>query len=276
MSGGARTVAIATLASALLGASSVAADPSIRQAPDWAFGSPVGEAGVLGLASASLLFWFLPQRYNTRWKPLGVVPRAHLGSASDLTGSIIGVTLQAANGYAFEAAYLDDRRVEDPYQRALRAPLIDGEATLLTTGVFTAIKRISGRCRPRAFIDGRCLQTRSAHEGFPSGHTGPIAAIAATHLALALRTEHGPVEYRYAPFVFAELGAVGTAVLRQISGAHDWSDVIVGWAVGHAIGLVVSFAHPMEEVTVRDDATGASTAASVRARSRVITWSGRF
>jgi membrane-associated phospholipid phosphatase len=270
--------AIATLAGALLAPRPAAADPARRQAPDWAFGSPAGEVAVFGVASASLLTWFLPQRYNAAWKPLDAVPYEPIwDSASDLTGSVIGVTLQAANGYAFEAAYLDDRRVDDPFQRALRAPLIDGEATLLTTGVIIALKRLSGRCRPRAFIDGRCLQTRSAHEGFPSGHTGPIGAIAGTHLALALRTEHGPVAYRYAPFVFAELGAVGTALLRQVSGAHDWSDVIVGWGVGHAVGLLVSFVHPMEEVTVRDRASGAAVqGAAARARPTLITWSGGF
>jgi len=74
------------------------------------------------------------------------------------------------------------------------------------------------------------------------------------------------------------VGAVGTALLRQVSGAHDWSDVLVGWGVGHAVGLFVSFVHPMVEVTRRDEATGEVRAGSAAARARptLLTWSGAF
>ena len=147
-----RIAAACALGVVLLSPLRAEADADKRDAPGWAFGSQPGELALLGGAGASLLTYFLPQRYNTGWKPNEVRAFEPVwGSLSDLTGSVIGCTVQIANGYMFETAYLDHPAVDNPYERALRLPLIAGEATMFTTGVIIAMKRITGRCRPRAY-----------------------------------------------------------------------------------------------------------------------------
>jgi hypothetical protein len=279
-----RVAAACALGVVLLSPLRAHADADKRDAPGWAFGSQPGELALLGGAGASLLTFFLPQRYNTGWKPYEARAFEPVwGSLSDLTGSVIGCTVQIANGYMFETAYLDHPAVDNPYERALRVPLIAGEAALFTTGAIIALKRITGRCRPRAYKNGRCLQTRSAHEGFPSGHTGPVGSIAAVYLTLALRTQHGQPAYRYAPFAIAELGAIGTGVLRVVSGAHSWEDAGLGWAVGHVVGALVALAHPMEKLGGVDETAsalrgaGSRISASAAAREqRLVSWSSEF
>jgi len=247
-----------------------------REAPGWAFGSVGGEAGLAVLGVGAFATFFLPQHWSPV-EPSIVRPYdPDFDALSDLTGSAIGSLLQTTSGYLFEGAYLDVRGVSDPYEAALRAPLIDAEAVGLTSGIILGLKRITGRCRPRAWVNGHCLATGEAHEGFPSGHTGPIAAIAGAHLALALRTKDDP-GLRYAPFAIAEAGAIGTGVLRVLAGAHTWDDVSVGWALGHAIGVLVSLAHPFDTVSAAGVGSPGVAPRALGLHPRpAIAWSGAF
>lgn len=239
-----RAVLIAALVTVLLGG---AAGPARAQqagprSPDWAFGSPIGEAA-LGVGSLlSLAAYALPQR-KTSWAPSSTTAHNDLfDGISDFSGSYIGSLWQITGSFALEASYLQDQHAGDALTRALRAALSDTESVLWAHGITTAIKRLSGRCRPRAWRHGSC--EGGEHDAFPSGHVAPVAAVAGSRLTLALRSD-GLATGRLLAFGFAETAAVVTAAMRMLAGAHSWEDVLAGWAIGHGTGVLVSAAHPM-------------------------------
>ncbi len=247
-----RTAGCVALGAVLLGTSAARAQTREANAPGWAFGAPAGEAALGAGCVLSLAAYFLPQR-ATGWGPAWPVAHHEAADrASDLTGAGVGAALQLGGGWVLEAAYGRENGALRPGLRALRASLVDVESVALATGITVALKRVAGRCRPRAWIGGRCVPdaggpaaAKQAHEAFPSGHTSPIAAIAGARLALSLRSD-GASGLRWASFGLAEGATVVTAVLRVLAGAHSWDDVLGGWAIGHATGALVSLAHPME------------------------------
>ncbi len=225
---------------ALGGGSAEAQQPN---GPDYAFGSPGGEVALTALSALSLAAFALPQRQG-QWAPSSERP-AHEGfeAASDFVGGGIGASWQLVGSYGLEVGYYEQHQVDDALGRAFRTSLIDLQAMALATGVTMVLKRVSGRCRPRAWHDGSC-GPEPEHDAFPSGHVTPVSAVAGSHLLLALRSDGDPLRRQLA-FGFAEAASVATALLRVLAGAHSWEDVVAGWAVGHASGALVSIAHPM-------------------------------
>ncbi len=208
--------------------------------PDWAFGSPTGEI-FLTLASAlSLATVAIPQQAtgwapssHTAWKP-------GLGLASDFTGSAIGTGIAMAGGFGLEVAYYKANGADSPITRALRTSLVEAEAVAMTSGITMALKSLTGRCRPRAYDNGVCLDGQT--DAFPSGHTSVIAAVAGVRLVNAIQSK-GKSGARYASFALAEAASIATAGLRVGSGAHSWEDVVAGWAIGHVTGAATALAH---------------------------------
>jgi len=243
--------------------------------PDWAFGHPAGEVVVGGVSALSLLAIALPQRAS-EWGPSGA--RAHVpwaSFASDFTGAAIGAVWQLAGGYGLEVSYYRDNDLSDSYRRAWRTVLVDGEAVLLGMGLTYTLKRLTGRCRPRAWrVDpegrGQCDPERPEHDAFPSGHTVTVSAIAGSRLVLGARSQ-GASAARYGAFAFAEAASLLTGALRALAGAHSWEDVLGGWGLGHAAGALVAFAHPM--VTLPQSSTPSPPNAQP---TTTFTWSGRF
>jgi len=266
------SLGLATLAVALVRATPAAAQPKRPPTyPDFAFGSPTGEA-LLALGSAlSVAAFKLPQR-SAGWGPDWVQPYDPSADwISDFTGAYLGSGIAMGVGYGLEVAYFGQQGVSGGGVYAMRAPLIDLEAAGLTTGIVMTLKRLTGRCRPRYYIDGKCLDDSLA-EAFPSGHTGPVGAVAGARLMLALQTTAG-AEFRWGAFSVAEVLSLGTAYLRVRAGMHSWTDVLGGLVLGHAVGALVAAAHPMRAVDPRDRTvdpvtTGSGTAA--------LSWGGRF
>lgn len=245
--------------------------PPAASYPDFAFGAPTGEALLAVGSVLSMSAMLLPQR-ATSWGPDSA--RAHDGTidrVSDFTGAYVGSVLALGAGYELEAAYFGDQGVRGSGVYALRQPLVDLEAATLTTGMVFLLKRLTGRCRPRSYLDGTCAP-QSLRDAFPSGHTAPLSAMAGARLLLATRTE-GAAEVRWGAFGLTEVMALTTAVLRVRAGMHSWSDVLGGVALGHAVGLLVAAAHPMRAVDVRDRATAGGATGS---GGFELTWSGEF
>lgn len=251
--------------------------------PDWAFGHPAGEAVVAALSAGSMALAALPQR-ATDWSPSPVRPRDETyGMVSDFTGSGIGSAWQILGGWALDVGYYEQHDADDPYGRALRTALVDTEALMLSTGITFAIKRLTGRCRPRAWLSrpdgtGTCDPSAPEHDGFPSGHVSAVGAVAGSRLVLALRST-GSSERRTTAFAMAETATVATAVLRVLAGAHSWEDVLAGWALGHGAGVLVSLLHPMADTPI--EAPGAAPgsalgAAAGRWPQAQLTWAGSF
>lgn len=258
---------------------STSARAALAQAegPDWAFGEPAGEVAVGVVSTLSLGALLLPQS-RWPWGPSSPRPHNPAGSrASDVAGATGGSLISIGAGFALESIYYLQRDVEAPYARAARTTIVEAEAVTLATGITMAIKRLSGRCRPRAMVDGRCMDADSAHTAFPSGHTSAVGAIAGSRLWMMAQSD-APGQ-RIASFVVAETFTVAAALLRVVAGAHSWEDVLAGAFVGHATGSVVAATHPMESIPPVDAKGGITiedaSAASVRP-APVLSWGSRW
>jgi membrane-associated phospholipid phosphatase len=214
--------------------------------PDWAFGELGAEialgAGTLG----SLAFWFLPQK-ESEWGPAEAREESEAwGIAADFSGAWLGSVSGMISGWGLEVSYYNEHHLRDGYLNALRTTIIDGEATSLASGLTFLLKRTTGRCRPRAYHDGKC--DGDEYDAFPSGHTAPVAALAGVRLVLALGSTQF-VSQRWVAFGVTEAGSIATAAFRVLAGAHSWDDVLGGWILGHATGSLMALAHPLEDVT---------------------------
>lgn len=213
--------------------------------PDWAFGHPAGEAAIAALALGSNATFFLDQQAST-WAPSHVRPFDPVVSEwSDLVGAVGGAAIQLGVGYVTESAYLAESGAADPGTLSLYGAMVETEALLLSSGATFLVKRLSGRCRPRAYHDGRCSQ----FDAFPSGHTAAVSPFAGARLVRLVQSEGGGVTFRAIGYAAAEIGTFTTAVLRVLAGAHSWEDVVVGGLLGHASGVLVALAHPPVAVT---------------------------
>lgn len=110
-------------------------------------------------------------------------------------------------------------------QTALRI----GVALPLTIGAVAAVGRLVGRERPFASQAGVALLVAHAPErSFPSRHTACAAAMA----TVALPTVPGAG-------LLMGLAGVALALSRVYAGLHYPTDVLGGWAIGVAVGLLV-------------------------------------
>lgn len=218
--------------------------------PGYAFGKPGGEAllalgaGLANLASA------LPQR-DTGWMPDAPHPYSRTADRlSDVTGAYGGAAIGLLAGFGLETAYFGESGVRGGWVYAERTALVELESLFFTRGLVDTLKRLTGRCRPQyALGNGQC--SPSVKDAFPSGHTAPMGALAATRLTFAFQST-GPSGYRWGSFALAETMAIVTAFLRVRAGKHSWSDVIAGFLLGHATGALIALLHPMEPVPPGD------------------------
>ncbi|MEZ4307086.1 MAG: phosphatase PAP2 family protein [Polyangiaceae bacterium] len=191
---------------------------------------------------------------------------------SDVTGAYGGAAIGMLAGLGLEIGYFEAAGVRGAAVYAQRTALVDLESVLFTRGVVDGLKRLTGRCRPRYFVDGACVS--EVRDAFPSGHTAPMGALAASRLVIAAQSS-GPWEYRWGAFGISETLAIATAVLRVKAGMHSWSDVAGGFLIGHAVGALVALAHPMQAVDPADRREGAASSAIGRGGFG-LTWSGAF
>lgn len=263
-----RLIGVAAACGILTLSAALEAQPGSRRSfqapnyPGFAFGSEAGEVlfslGALAVNATALL----PQR-TTDWAPDAPHPLDLTASAwSDATGGWGGTFIGFGTGYALESAYFADAGVQHGAGvYALHQSIVDVQSTLYTAAIVFGLKRLTGRCRPRDYVAGpggtfACLDVK--RDAFPSGHTAPMGALAGSRLIAAGLTT-GPTGFRWASFGLAEVMALTTAVLRVQAGAHSWSDVAAGLLIGHAVGALVAFAHPMTPVP-RGDLRGGTGA----------------
>ncbi len=254
----ASAIAIATCSA------SASAEPS---KPGPAFGAEIGEAGLALACAATLSARLLPQQTSS-WGPSHAAEFAFdTGLVSDYTGAGIGSVLQIAAGYGFETAYLASHGEAQPAVSALRAPVIEVEALMLSGGLTYLVKRLAGRCRPRAFVNGKC---QDEYDAFPSGHTSSVGSFGGARLVTVLRSdpEDDNAGLRWTAFAIAETSIVVTGALRVGAHAHSWEDVVGGAILGHAAGALVALLHPEEALDIPGDPPNFSAGSSAMRRRR--------
>ncbi len=119
-------------------------------------------------------------------------------------------------------------------------------ATFLVTNM---VKFMLRRARPYAYDPRIAGDERGATEAslsFFSGHTS-IAFSMATAFSYLYSKRHRKSPLIALVWTASHLVASSTAVLRVLAGKHFWSDVLVGAAVGSAMGLAVPALHDAAE-----------------------------
>jgi len=200
--------------------------------------------------------------YDKPWAPDGKEFHEYDARAdrlSNYTGFHIGPALAIAATTGLELLAFAAEGQSLGY--SLGQLLVTSEAMVLGLGANEALKVRRWRCRPLAYVEpsasdpnGQCEETdhiaerHAAVESFPSGHTFPIASVAGANFVTAIRTQSpGTAGYllRFGSFVLAEAMAMTTATLRVQAGAHSPSDVLGAFVLGHLLGGLTAWAHPM-------------------------------
>lgn len=123
--------------------------------------------------------------------------------------------------------------------------VMGGEAGLISFGVVNTAKGVVQRTRPYAYGNGAPLEERLAPKArlsFFSGHTTFTAT--ATFFAAQVYSDYHP-DSKWKPLVWAgaTLAPAAVAYLRVRAGKHFLSDVVTGYAVGAASGILVPILH---------------------------------
>jgi membrane-associated phospholipid phosphatase len=170
---------------------------------------------------------------------------------SGLTAFATPVVISLASWYV-EGWMLHDAHAPNPYTTALMSTLVDIEAigfAEMSTGI---TKAIAGRCRPRSWKTlpngtSACVpdsgNPSEEYRAFPSGHTAAPSALAGARFVTAVRAKGRFKKLHWVTFAFAEAASFATAALRVDAGAHSWSDVFAGWAIGHLAGAGIAAVH---------------------------------
>ena len=143
---------------------------------------------------------------------------------------------------------------------ALQLALINAEA-LAINGVLTRVtEKTTGRSRP----------DKTDNAAFPSGHTSTAFAIASGLCMQHARLEvYGGVADKVVCPAALSVAAT-TGLLRIVSDRHWASDVLVGAALGTAVGVTVSWAH------MHDGDGAPSRSFSLGPEGRSLVYGGRF
>jgi membrane-associated phospholipid phosphatase len=124
--------------------------------------------------------------------------------------------------------------------------LVVGEAALLTSAVQVLASYAVDRPRPRVYGETAPLDQRddaNAGRSFFSGHVANALAVTIVSTTALFRTRH-----RTLAWTVLASGLTGSALVgvsRIAAGGHFPSDVLVGYAVGAAVGIALPALHPL-------------------------------
>ncbi len=152
-----------------------------------------------------------------------------------------------SDGFLYASMAAPLTLLADPKIRkdALPLGILYVETFALVAGVTQLTKVLLKR--PRPFVYGSAApleekQERGAQYSFFSGHTSVSAALCFMTAKVYHDYNAGK---KSVPWVWAAAAAVpaATGILRQQAGKHFWTDVIAGYALGAAIGILVPELH---------------------------------
>ncbi len=123
------------------------------------------------------------------------------------------------------------------------------ETLLIANGLKETLKLAVNRTRPYMYSGSDNLPESDLNDGewaksFPSGHT-TIAFASATFLTYTFCRYFPDSPWRIPLSIGSYALATGVAALRVSSGSHFLSDVLVGAAIGSAVGFLVPFLHTL-------------------------------
>lgn len=151
---------------------------------------------------------------------------------------------------AVTAASLATVLINQHGQRPLEPVAIVAESVLLTSGLTNTVKEIARRPRPYLYDPGG-PRTVDASGGdllsFWSGHTANMASITFSTAYIVQRSDASPA-LKTTTWIAAALAPAAMGYLRVRAARHFPTDVLAGYAVGAAVGILVPYLHrPLEK-----------------------------
>lgn len=124
------------------------------------------------------------------------------------------------------------------------------EAFLLNAGLTTLVKGTVQRTRPYAYnplVSVEEKMTKTARTSFFSGHTSAVSVL--SFFSAKVYTDYHP-ESKWKPMIWTAAAVIPatTGYLRYRAGKHFPTDVIVGYGVGAAIGILIPHLHRSNKV----------------------------
>ena len=181
------------------------------------------------------------------------VASQHVEGAAPASDVLLGVMMAAPFGVAVGDMGVD--RSAPAGERLAKDALVIAETYALTQLATSTLKVMVHRLRPYNYnpllFPSRALG--DSRVSFPSGHTSMAFTSAAT-LAVLLDQRYPGSPWAVAGTITGFVAATTVGTLRVLAGRHFLTDVLVGAALGTAIGLIVPIAHRGEGA--RSDAQG--------------------
>lgn len=144
--------------------------------------------------------------------------------------------------FALPFSLLADRKIRKDY---LKIGLMYAETIALTGALTSLTKNLIKRPRPFVYnelVDLHYKQEKDAQYAFFSGHTSVTAAMCFMTAKIFQDYNKGSKAIPWVWAAAATFPAV-TGVLRQQAGKHFWTDVVTGYLVGAAIGILIPELH---------------------------------
>ncbi len=143
---------------------------------------------------------------------------------------------------AFPVALLADKNIRKDF---LKISTMASEAFLLNAGLTTLTKGTVQRIRPYAYnplVSAEEKMTKSTKMSFFSGHTSAVSVL--SFFSAKVYTDYHP-NSKWKPVVWTAAAVIPatTGYLRYRAGKHFPTDVIVGYSVGAAIGVLIPHLH---------------------------------
>ncbi len=203
------------------------------------------DAGVGAASLAGSLLWsFLPVRHGGLWQhqllPFEGQVKGNFSTRAQ-TYSDVALGLSLATPLAFDGARGLDGAMA-------RRSAIYAETLIVNLALFEGVKHIVGRPRPYLYSAAPAAQDYAAGRGndgwqsFYSGHSSTAFAAAVSGAWLYSQSSDN-VPMRTAVWATNLALAGATANLRVRAGQHFPSDVLVGAAVGSALGYLIPRLH---------------------------------
>ncbi|MEM6316110.1 MAG: phosphatase PAP2 family protein [Bacteroidota bacterium] len=157
--------------------------------------------------------------------------RAHTTSDIFLFGSL-----------SFPLLLMTDKSMRKDY---LKIGVMASQAFLLNAGLTTLTKATVQRTRPFAYnplVSDATKMTKSTKMSFFSGHTSVVSTL--SFFSAKVYADYHP-NSKWKPVVWttAALLPAATGYLRYRAGKHFPTDVVVGYGVGAAIGVLIPHLH---------------------------------
>lgn len=157
-------------------------------------------------------------------------------------GSAIASDVLLYGSYVAPLALLADKNMR---RDGWKLTAIYAETVMLNAGLTLLTKEIAKRTRPYVYNDNAPMDKkleRDATSSFFSGHTSTTASSA--FFMAKVYADYYP-NSKWKPLVWSSAAAfpLATGILRFTAGKHYFTDIITGYLVGAAVGVLVPHLH---------------------------------